>query len=87
SWKRTVQRVSVEGENFGCTAIRIGYINDHDEIGWYAEEYRPQAGVLYWMKGPVVHQAGDRLLVRFIGPYIDENILSVYAEGFEEKDA
>jgi len=84
-WNRTVERVSVEGEKFGCKEFRIGYIDAHGVIGWDDYEHHPQAEMIYDMHSLMVLQAGDRLLVRITGPYVDENILAVYAYGYEEK--
>ncbi|GAH40685.1 unnamed protein product [marine sediment metagenome] len=85
-WKRTVQRVSVEVDTIGCSEIRIGYIDKLDVIDWHGGQWRPQEGVLYTEEDPVVLQAGDRLLVRFIDSE-DGNNLSIYAEGFEQEVA
>lgn len=83
-WKRTIQRVAVEDETTAYTDVRIGYIDRGDRIGWYCEQDSPQAAVLYWMKDPVVLQEGDRLLVRLTGT-TDEDVLGIYAYGYEEK--
>ena len=82
-WKRTIQRVAVEDETLACTEIRIGYKDQFGEIGWYAEQESPQAGVLYWMKDSVVLEDGDRLLIRFTGT-TSADVLGVYINGFDE---
>jgi len=84
-WKRTIIRVAVENETAGFTALRIGYIDKNDGVGWYGGRETPQAGFLYWEVPPGVLKAGDRLLIRFTDSE-DGNILAVYAHGYEEEN-
>ncbi|MBA7696062.1 hypothetical protein ES703_104704 [subsurface metagenome] len=84
-WKRTIQRIVVENETTADTEIRIGIIDQMRRIWWIAEQESNQAGVLYWINDIVVLQAQDMLLVRFTDS-TENDVLGVYAYGFEEKD-
>lgn len=83
-WKRTVQRVVFENETTADTEVRIGLLDEKNQVWWWAEQETNQADVLYWTNDSLVLEARWRLFVRFTDSS-SSDVLAVYAYGYEEE--